>query len=100
MRDRREPENIACACANFTDTHTEFVCPDTTFVRSMIDIWEVLHCLFLYVYQSYFSEMYIVCICMYVVLCCVCMLCMYVMYACMLTILQSSFYDELAQYNC
>ena len=84
MRDRREPENIACACANFADTHTEFVCPDTTFVRSMIDIWEVLHCLFLYVYQSYFSEMYIhvVCICMYVVLCCVCMLCMYVMYVC------------------
>ena len=41
-RQRREPgQHCTCACANFTHTHTEFVCPDTTFLRSTIDIQEV-----------------------------------------------------------
>ena len=30
-------DNIARICANFAHTHTEFVCPETTFLRS---IWE------------------------------------------------------------
>ena len=56
---------------------------------------------------SKYPDMHVhVCICMYGMyvwyVCCVCcvyILCMYVMYVCMLIVVCSNFYDELARYN-